>query len=269
MRRGTLFWGIVIILVGVVLLLNSMGYFENVNVWGLVFALGLIVMGLWVLSSIFFGPRKFGAEEAAIPLEGAEHAKVRIRHGAGVLRMDASAEPDMLLNGTFGGGLEHDAKQQGGMLDVEMRTPSFVFPTVIFPGVWIGGEGLAWKFGMSRDATLELDIETGASDARLDLTSLRVSELRLQTGASSTHITMPAEAGHTHARIDAGAASVAVRIPTGVAARVRASGGLASIHVDRKRFPRSGGVYQSPDYDTAANRVDLRVEAGVGSVDIR
>jgi len=60
-----------------------------------------------------------------------------------------------------------------------------------------------------------------------------------------------------------------MRVPSGVAARIRASGGLAEIHVDRGRFPRAGGVYQSADYDTAPNRVDIDVEAGVGSVNIR
>jgi hypothetical protein len=62
---------------------------------------------------------------------------------------------------------------------------------------------------------------------------------------------------------------VVVRVPSGVAARIRASGGLADIRVDRDRFPRAGGVYQSADYDTAANKVDIDVEAGVGSVNIR
>jgi hypothetical protein len=33
--------------------------------------------------------------------------------------------------------------------------------------------------------------------------------------------------------------------------------------------PRTGDTYQSPEYDTATNRVDLYVETGVGSVDVR
>jgi hypothetical protein len=50
---------------------------------------------------------------------------------------------------------------------------------------------------------------------------------------------------------------------------VRFEGGLASIDVDQNRFPRAGGVYRSPDYDTAQNKVDIEVKAGVGSLDVR
>jgi hypothetical protein len=91
----------------------------------------------------------------------------------------------------------------------------------------------------------------------------------LQTGASAIDLTLPANAGYTRVDISAGAASVTVRVPSGVAARVRARGGLASVCVDRDRFPRVRGVHQSLDYDTALNKVDVNIETGVGSVDVR
>jgi hypothetical protein len=96
-----------------------------------------------------------------------------------------------------------------------------------------------------------------------------VTELKLKSGASSTQMTLPAHAGHTRAQIESGAASVNVRIPEGVAARIRTRAGLASIQVDTQRFPRSGEYYQSPDYEAAEHRVDLDVQTGVGSVDVR
>ena len=96
-----------------------------------------------------------------------------------------------------------------------------------------------------------------------------VTELRLETGASSTDITLPAKAGYTKAKINAGAASASVRVPSGVAARIQVSGGLASINVDPDRFPRQGGIYQSPDYDAASNKVDLTIDTGVGSISVR
>ena len=104
---------------------------------------------------------------------------------------------------------------------------------------------------------------------QLDLADLRVTDLRVETGASSTKVTLPTQAGHTRVDIQAGAASVSLRIPPGVAARIRATGGVASIDVDQSRFPRSGGVYQSVDYDTAANKAEIDVRMGAGSVDIR
>jgi len=264
MRRSGLFWGIILLLVGLLLLLSNLGIVA-LDVWSAIWAVLLIVVGLGILLSVISGP---GAEEeeVSIPLEGAANASVRFRHGAGRLRIGAGADPEVLLEGTFGGGLSHRTRRRGDELDVEMSPPSFSH--VLTPWNW-GREGLGWRVKLNDDIPLSLPLETGASDARLDLSELRVTNLRLETGASSVRVTLPARAGHTQARIEAGAASVSVRVPPEVAARVRLEGGLASINVDQNCFPRAGGVYQSPDYDTAQHRVDLEVRAGVGSVEVR
>jgi hypothetical protein len=69
--------------------------------------------------------------------------------------------------------------------------------------------------------------------------------------------------------IEAGVASVKLTIPEGVSADIQARGGLASIQIDQKRFPRDGERYRSADYDTAGNKIDLMIETGVGSVEVR
>lgn len=266
MRRGSYFWAGILILAGVLLLLNNLGIL-SVDIWSMIWPLFLIALGLWVLWGVLFGRASVEAEEATIPLEGATQARVWIKHGAGRLRVDYSAGPGELVAGTFGGGLDRRVRQDGDTLDVEMRQPADIFPS--FPWMWGTGSTLDWSFGLNSELPLRLEFETGAGEARIDLTHLRVTDLRLQTGASSTNVTLPADAGHTTAKIDAGAASVTVRVPSGVAARIRATGGLASVNVDRNRFPREGSVYLSPDYDTAPNKVDLDVETGVGSIVVR
>jgi hypothetical protein len=263
MRRSGLFWGIILLLVGLLLLLSNLGIIA-LDVWSAIWAVLLIVVGLGVLLSVISGPGPEG-EEVNIALEGAASASVRFRHGAGRLRVGAGADPEALLEGTFGGGLNRRTRRRGDELEVEMSPLGF--PHVISPWNW-GREGLGWRVRLNEDIPLSLTFETGASDARLDLSALRVTDLRLETGASSVSITLPAQAGHTQARIEAGAASVSVHVPPEVAARVRLEGGLASINVDQDRFPRARGVYESPDYDTAQNRVDLEVRAGVGSVEV-
>ena len=268
MGRSTLFWGVILILIGALLLLNNLGVLD-VNVWSLIWPLFLIALGLWILWGFVAGPRPVEAKEVVIPLEGAARASVHIRHGAGRLHVDAGVGPGELAAGTFGGGLDHRVRRDGDMLDVEMRVPSDGFPAFVLPWMWGPGGAFDWSFSLNGEIPLSLDLETGASDMRLDLTDLRVIDLRLQTGASATDLTLPANAGHTRVKIGAGAASVKIRVPSGVAARIRISGALAGITVDKNRFPRVGDVYQSVDYDTAPNKVDVDMETGVGSVDIR
>ena len=160
-------------------------------------------------------------------------------------------------------------RRDGDTLDIEMHMPSDGFPHFFMPWYWGPGGALDWSFGLNSEIPLSLDLETGASDTRLDLTDLRVTDLRLKTGASATHLTLPANAGHTRVDIGAGAASVNIRVPSAVAARIRVKGGLAGINVDTSRFPRMGDTYQSMGYDTAPNKVDIDIETGVGSVDVR
>jgi hypothetical protein len=44
---------------------------------------------------------------------------------------------------------------------------------------------------------------------------------------------------------------------------------LSDIKVDRSRFTNMGSTFQSPDFETAPNKIDIEVETGIGSVSIR
>jgi len=209
--------------------------------------------------------RAVETEHVSIPLEGATKAHVRLRHGAGRLEIKGGAGANDAVSGAFGGGVEYRARMDGETLKVRMRVPSDFF----FPFPMFGGGGLDWSVALNNAIPMGLDIGGGASDAHLDLTELKLTELRIETGASSMELALPADAGFTKVRIEAGASSINIRVPDGVAARIRASGGAADISVDASRFPRAGDVYQSPDYETAANKVEIKAEIGAGAIRIR
>jgi hypothetical protein len=269
-RRITLTLAIVLILIGALSLLRVVGVI-HISIGGLVGALVLVGIGAAVLWSVLTRPeaREIEEEEGSVALDGATEASVRVSHGAGRLAVDASAATGDLVTGRFAGGLDAKTKSVGGRLDVSMRPAAGFWSEAAAPWRWSRGRGLDWRFGLSRDIPLSLTLETGASDNRLDLSELLVTDLRISTGASSTTVTLPAHAGHTSVKLESGAASVKIRVPDGVAARIRVGGALSDTSVDRKRFPRSGGVYQSPDYETADNRADISIEMGVGSVSVR
>jgi hypothetical protein len=267
MRKSAVFWAVVLILVGALLLLNNLGLLR-LNVWGLVWSVALIGVGAWILWGVL-GPRRAPERpEVMIPLDGAAQARLRIRHGGGRLSVGASTPPEALVAGTFCGGLDYRAAREADALVVDMRVPDQNVHWAM-PWHWGASGALDWDFGLNREVGLTLELETGAGEARLDLTDLRVSRLTLKTGASHTTLTAPAHAGHTRIEIEGGATAVEVRVPEGVAARVHAQAGLAGITVDRERFPRVGDVYQSPDYDSAANRVEIVAQLGLGALDVR
>lgn len=125
-----------------------------------------------------------------------------------------------------------------------------------------------WKVGISPDVTVKLDIDAGAADIDLHLGDLNLEVLDMDVGAADVDIVLPAHAGHTDVRIDAGAADIDISVPDDVAALIESDSALISLDVDTSRFPGSDGVYQSPGYDTARNRVYININAGVSDISI-
>jgi len=267
MRTNRMFWAILLVGLGFLFLANNLGLI-SVNVWGLIWPAFLILMGISFLLGSARSSEEMVLEKGTIALEGAERATVTVKHGAGKLTVNSSAESGTLASGMFANGLDARVKRDGNQLNVIMKSHSPVFPEVMFPWNWTSGKGFQWDFGFTKSIPLNLVFETGAVDAHLDLADLQVKDLVLKTGASSTNLTLPAEAGLTQVKVEAGAAAVIIRVPEGVAARMKTDVGLAAVSVNKSRFPKINGYYQSADYESAENKADIRIEAGLGSIEI-
>ncbi len=267
MRTNRMFWAILMVGLGFLFLANNLGLM-SVNVWGLIWPAFLILLGISFLLGNSQSSGEMVLEEGSIDLEGAERATVTVKHGAGKLTVNSIAESGMLASGMFANGLDARVKRDRNQLNVIMQPHTPVFPDMLFPWNWITGKGFQWDFGFTKNIPLHLVFETGAVDAHLDLADLQVKDLLLKTGASSTNLTLPAAAGLTQVKVEAGAAAVIIRVPEGVAARIEAEVGLATVSVNQSRFPKLNEYYQSVDYESAENKADIRIEAGLGSIEI-
>jgi hypothetical protein len=201
-------------------------------------------------------------ETIGIGLAGAPAADVAIAFGAGKLAIVGPAAAGQLVDGSCFGGVRREDIAPGR---VRLSTPS----EAIWQKPW-GQAPFDWRLGLSGEVPLRLAIEVGAARTDADLSALQVSELRLRTGAAETSIVLPASAGFTRVDAEGGAATVRFRVPDGVAARIRSTMAIGTTDVDTVRFPRDPlGGWASPDFATAANRVEIEVKGGLGSVSIR
>jgi len=265
MKTKSIFWGGLFVLAGTLLLFNNLG-FLNINVWKLIWPTFIIAMGVWTLWAATRGTDALDSEDLSIPLDGTKQGKMSLAFGAGQVHINGEAADGELLNGNFVGGVEYRTKNDGDFTDLSIKNSTADFFQAIMPWTWGARE---WKFGLSKLISWQLHFEMGASDMHIDLTDLRVEELEIDTGASNTKIVLPANAGHTHVDLSGGAASIHFEVPKGVAARIQVDSGLASIDINRERFPRVGSYYKSDNYDTAANKVDISADFGAGSLSIR
>jgi len=261
--RGSLFWGLVLIVLAGLLLLHQLGWLTG-DIFGYFWPVVVILFGIWLLiGALTRGRNTTEGQTVSIPLENARSARIKLDHGAGRLNVRGGASATEVLKGVFGSEVEYKSRLEADQLEVKVRnSPHF--------WAWYPGQSLDWDIYLNGNVPLNLKIDSGASSSTLDLSDLKVVDLDIDTGASSTEVVLPANAGNTRVDIDTGASSLNVRIPTGVAARIRVKSGVASVNVDSNRFPRiEGGLYQSADYATAANRADVTINAGVGSIEVK
>lgn len=261
-QRGSLFWGLVLIILASLLLLNQLGWLSG-DIFGYFWPLVIVLFGIWLLiGAVSRGKDTAEEQTISIPLENARSARIKLDHGAGRLNVRGGASATEALAGEFGTNVDYKSRLEADQLVVKVRNSPHFWS-------WYPGQSLDWDIRLNKDIPLNLKIDSGASSSTLDLSDLKVVDLDIDTGASSTEVILPAHAGNTHVDIDTGASSLNIHVPAGVAARIRIKSGLAAINVDSTRFPRiDGGLYQSTDYSTAANRADITIDAGVGSIEI-
>jgi hypothetical protein len=259
-NRRALGFGLALVIVGAALLLRNLGVLPTAV--GLA-PVVLIAVGVVLLAG---GLSRTGPPPApvpaSLPLDGAASARLELGHGAGTLRVGGGAETGLLYQGSFAGGVRQEARLVGDRVDATLRHASDA-PKVLG---WV--QPLDWHLRLSDAVPVDLEVKTGASRVRLDLSTTQVRSLTIETGASDVDVVLPTQET-CKVQIEAGAADVRVRVPDGVAASVRTRSALASVNVNPARFPRTNGVYRSADYDTARARADIDIEGGLASFSVQ
>ena len=293
--RGFPLFATLLIVLGVLLLLQTTGALPWelwASIWRfwpvLIIALGInLAFGRrmpWLAASLIavvliaavgmaiatFDGRATGVESVAAleePLNGVKNVDVSIDLGAGTLSIGSLPETSAsLVEGelrSFGiSDVRTSVTRSGDYAELRLSTNGVIFD-------FFGNPDRLWEVRLSPMPIISIDLDTGASDLTLDLTGLNVSNLSVRGGAADIEILAPRNAGHVNIDIDVGAANVDVVIPEFVGARIDAALGLSGLSVDEARFPKTDGVYMSRDFDTAANRIELEIDAGASSVEIR
>ena len=259
MRRDNIFWGGALLLLGVLFLLQAQGIIGNVFTY--FWPLALILVGGWMILSVYWHPAQSVEEKFTVPLGAAKNARVRFSHGAGQIEIGGGAPAGVALVGSAATGMNHRSHVDGDRLEVKIEAgPSFI--------PFLGPSEGVWRFQLTEEIPLTLVVEAGASSINVDLHDVLATRVELKTGASSSNIVLPAR-GASLLEVEAGVASVDIRVPEATAARIRLKEGVNSVNVNTNRFPRlDSGMYQSSDFDTAVDRAEINIESGLGSVTV-
>ena len=265
MNKNGILWGLLLILGGILFLLDNLGFLP-VSALSLFFPAILIIIGLWFLVGPLAFRQAVETRSLTIPSDGSSSASIEFNHGAGEINVTSTDGAANLLDGTFKGGVDERISRAGSTTAIKLSVPEnewWGFPTSASDG------GFSWDVRLNRNTAYALDVKTGASKARLDLNDLIITALKISSGANDMDVTLPEQAGKTNCRFEFGSARLDVHVPQNVAAQIKLTGALLDTNeIDQTRFPKTGDVFRSPNYDTAANTVDITIEAGLGKLSI-
>jgi hypothetical protein len=290
-RRGGLFWPVVLIGLGIIFLLNNLGYLDwsiwrtlwrvwpvfliaagldlligRRSIWGSVVALllilGVFVAGIW-LAWQPLGGQMIATETLTRELQGASQAEVKVERGVGAIQIGALEDGDNLVEGTLNrqrgeeAVIEYEVQEGTAYLGIRTRG-QVVQPT------W--GRWEDWILRVNPDIPLELEVSSAAGQLDLDLRDLALDALQINMGVGQADVLMP-DAGIVEARIDGAIGQLTLVIPTGMEARINFSTALVARDVPSS-FAQDGAVYTSPGYEGAESRADIEIGLAIGAIDV-
>jgi hypothetical protein len=122
-----------------------------------------------------------------------------------------------------------------------------------------------WDLRFNDKVPLDLKVEFGAGEARLNLGSLSLRSIDLEMGAGTLRMDLRGTPSKDYSvRIRGGVGEATVYLPKEIGISALASGGLGDISVTGLR--KSADRYVNDAYERAAVRIRLDIQGGVGSI---
>lgn len=112
-----------------------------------------------------------------------------------------------------------------------------------------------------------IDLDAGASSVKFDLRPFKVKKLNFDGGAGSFKIYLGNKYPKTYVNLDAGASSIVFKIPKSSGCDLKMSSFLSGKNF--KGFHKVGDEhFQTANFDTASNKIYLNIDAAISSFTI-
>ena len=114
----------------------------------------------------------------------------------------------------------------------------------------------------------DLDLNVGAAEVDFDLSGFKTRNVKIQGGASDIVLKLGAILPLSDVKLEAGAASITVKIPESAGCEIVSNTFMSSKNF--KGFNKIGKqLYQTPNYAASKNKIKIDLQAGVASVDVK
>jgi hypothetical protein len=299
MNNGRVFWGVLFLVLGALLLINNfvcinLGFWAMWKFWPVV----LILIGIawftknsrfgWtsfavaaaVLAALLFATAQRGcnvvsvrhssvsadARELSMSMDDTlGECKIEMNLGAGSFRMSDTTSQLILVRTETSFAryrLERDSSD-GDKVVLSMEDADVSF----------GDNGVTNRADIQLNPMVlwDMNIEIGAASVNFDLSPYKLRNLQLSGGAASLRLRFGARYDTSRIKIDVGASSIVLLVPKNAGCEVHSNMELSSRHFEEFDEVGSDGdyrVFRSAGYDNASKKIYLTVDGGVSSIRI-
>lgn len=281
-KSRSLFWPVVMIIVGVIWLLGNLGigvpsfdFLLLLRLWPLllvVVGINLIIGRRWpllraavvvlaiggALAYIYLAPQ-YGLVQApeiqhaefAEPLGETESAVISIGSSIGRISLEALSDSDNL----FEAELDYLGEVEFAVEGETQKTISLNASVEGLNQDLIRGfdeDQLEWTIGISPNVPVRLEFTSGVGQILLDLSELALTGVEVAGGVGQTELRLPAQDGTYLVEIRGGVGELLVVIAEGAAIDLQIDGGVGNIVIE---VPEDAGV-------------EVRADLGVGNIDV-
>ncbi|TET70604.1 MAG: hypothetical protein E3J56_07705 [Candidatus Aminicenantes bacterium] len=203
-------------------------------------------------------------ETHTIQLGEAESVELELNMGAGELRLQGGGGE--LMEGTFlynvdrwKPEIDYYVSGNRGILNIRQGKKS---------GIPVGKTRNKWDINLNNDVPLDIEINFGAGEGKLDFRGLTLSSLDIDMGVGDLTVDLSGEQRQNlDVSIDGGVGSGTLYLPENIGVRVHVDGGIGSISA--KGMNKDGKVYTNDAYGKTDVSIDIKIEAGIGSIDLK
>jgi len=286
-----LFWGLLLILVGGLILASNFGIVDVkwANVWRLwpliIISTGLSIMSFknifWQILMVLFVVATLGAitwvvigdASSLSPIHSQEltvdkatsdinQADISIKAGASSLKINTADQKEIAKVR-----LDSNVTTLSKTSNLANETQRIEFYMNSDSNWWNGDISNVWDVKLTKTLPIVLNIDAGASDTQIDTSSAMLKEMNIKAGASSLNIKLGQVENTSDVNIDSGASSVVIKIPTGVGVRLKLEGGLTTKHLSDLTETTSN-IFESADYSKSSKKIDIIAKIGVSTFTI-
>lgn len=280
-RQGG-FFGVLLVIIGIVFLLKSFGLFTVVSLswvatlWplGLIFAgvaflfkqrlvgYGFLILTvgfciLYLTSSVNTDEQRVFDQEIALDSD-ITHAHVKLDYDAGDINIAPGSSDVLFFNTVSTSGLSNPEMKYSSDGDVANLYVSRNSPQ----NYWKPYQE-DWDVSLSPNVIYNLEANFGAANMNMDLRSLMVDSLNIECGA--TDVSLIFASYPTTVFLKTGASDVSMEFPSDMNVVISVDGGAMSTDFDGFE-KRNGKWYNDRFDDTSPNIISINIDAGASSI---